>query len=263
MNNRTFLILSSLVGLFFAFSTNAKEGTPMKKETLRDSNVFVVKEDWIACYKDKNGTPSDDIVEVFYSGDSIYPQHWQHRDPYSEYENRLYLWVKYNNTPSVGCFVEATTASISAVINTSIENSTAIDTSSTGNSTSIDSVSADNIENTPSTNNAADENAPSNNGTPVENVPLVNSASTENPPPVESNTDESLKIYCVAPGTTATRRLETIYKNYPSKLPCKVVYFREDGKTQIIADAKRTEGFCEEKRDEFLEKLKGWGWQCK
>ena len=55
MNNRTFLILSSLVGLFFAFSANAKAGTPITKETLRDSDVFVVKEDWIACYKDKNG----------------------------------------------------------------------------------------------------------------------------------------------------------------------------------------------------------------
>lgn len=260
MNIRTFLILSSLVGLFSTFPADAEEGTPIAKENLINSSEFVVKENWIACYKDNNGTPSDKIVEVFYKGTYIYPQYWQDRVPYSEYENRLYLWVKYNNTPAAGCFVEATTANISAVNNASFEYSAPIDTSSTEKSASIDNVSADNIENTLPTNNEADGNSSSDNAPPVGNTPRVSSASTKNSSPIK---DESLKIICVAPGTTATRRLETIYENYPSKLPCKVIYFREDGETQIIADAKKTEGFCTRKRDDLLKKLKDWGWQCK
>jgi len=268
MNNRTFLILASFIGLLFVFSAKAEEGVAsMTKETLRDASEFVVKEDWIACYKDKNGTPSDDIVEIFYSGDSVFPQHWQHWAPYTEHESKLYLWVKYNDTPAVGCFVEATTESISAVKTTSTENSAPIDTASaesTENTPPANIASTDNAENAApaNTDTAPAENSPPENDTQIENVPLVDSASTENTPPLDGNADESLKVNCVAPGTTATRQLETSYENHPSTLPCKVVYFREDGTTQVIAEAKATEGYCTEKRNEFLEKLKGWGWQC-
>jgi len=265
MNNRTFLILVSFIGLFFVFSAKAaEEVASMTKETLRDSTEFVVKEDWIACYKDKNGTPSDDIVEIFYSGDSISPQHWQHWAPYTEYENKLYLWVKYNDTPAVGCFVEATTESISAVKTASTKNSAPIDTASAENTENAPPASIASAENAAPVNpdTAPAKNSSSENDTQIKNVPLVNSASTENTTPQKGNEDESLKVNCVAPGTTATRRLETSYENHPSTLPCKVVYFREDGTTQIIAEAKATEGYCTEKRNEFVEKLKGWGWQC-
>ncbi len=253
MNNRTLLILTSLIGLFFAFSAAAEEEeASMTKATLMNSNEFVVKEDWIACYQDKNGYPSDNIVEIFYNGDTIFPQQWQHWAPFTEYENQLYLWVKYNDTPAVGCFVEATAKNISAV-----------KTASTENSAPMGTTPAKKTENTPpAVETASAEKSPSENGTPIKNVPLVNSAANKDTPPLERNADESLKINCVAQGSTATRQLETSYANYPSKLPCKVVYFREDGTTQVIAEAKSTEGYCTEKRNAFLEKLKGWGWRC-
>jgi len=252
MNKRSFLFLLSFIGLFFVISAEAEDKTFLTKSTLRDSTEFVVKEDWIACYKDKNGTPSDDIVEIFYNGDSIFPQHWQHWAPYTEHQNKLYLWVKYNDTPAVGCFVEATTENISVTKKASAENIAPSDTAAASNS-----------ENTPPAKIASSEKQPSESGTPIESVPLVNSASTKTSPPLKGDVDKALKIQCIAPGTTAIRRLETSYDDFPATLPCKVVYFREDGKTQIIAEAKATEGYCVEKRNEFLEKLKGWGWQCK
>ncbi len=255
MNNRSFLFLTPLIGLCFICSANAGAATPMTKETLRDSSEFVVKEDWIACYKDKNGAPTDDIVEIFYSGDHIVPQQWQHWAPYTEYDNQLYLWVKYNDTPAVGCFVEATSDSLSAVETASIGNATSNDN---------DTATTKNTEETPPVKTTTAKNKTPENGTPIKNVPLVSSASTKTPtaPAPASKLDKDLKINCVAPGTTATRRLETSYEKYPSELPCKVVYFREDGKTQLIAEAKATPGYCTEKRNEFLDKLKGWGWQC-
>ena len=259
MNNHTFLILSSLIGLFFVFSANAEEDIPITKEILRNSNKFIVQKHWIACYKGKSNIPSNDIVEVFYRGNHLYPQHRKNQLPYTEYKNKLYLRVKYNDTPTAGCFVEATSANISTVKAASVENIAPKDSSSAP----ITSLPANDIEKTLPTNNGADANTPSDDGTSLENVPPVNNAATENPSPVENNADDSLIINCVAPGTKATRRLETSYENSPSKLPCKVVYFREDGKTQIIAEAKYTKGYCAEKREQFLKKLKSWGWQCK
>ena len=262
MNKRSFLFLLSFIGLFFVISAEAEDKTFLTKSTLRDSTEFVVKEDWIACYKDKNGTPSDDIVEIFYSGDSIFPQHWQHWAPYTEHQNQLYLWVKYNDTPAVGCFIEATTENISVTKTASAENTVPTDTAAANNSENTPPAKTASVENTAPSEISSPENQPSESGTPIESVPLVNSASTKTSPP-KGDVDKELKIQCVAPGTTAIRRLETSYDNFPATLPCKVVYFREDGKTQVIAEAKATEGYCVEKRNEFLERLKGWGWQCK
>ena len=278
MNKRSFLFLLSFIGLFFVISAEAEDKTFLAKSALIDSTEFVVKEDWIACYKDKNGTPSDDIVEIFYSGDSIFPQHWQHWAPYTEHQNQLYLWVKYNDTPAVGCFVEATTENISVTKTASAENIAPADTAAAinnsentppANSASVENTApADTAtesipENAPPSEIASSENQSSESGTPIESVPLVNSASTKTSPSLGGNVDKALKIKCAAPGTTAIRRLETSYDNFPATLPCKVVYYREDGKTQVIAEAKATEGYCVEKRNEFIERLKGWGWQCK
>ena len=263
MNKRSFLFLLSFIGLFFVISAAAEGKTFLTKSTLRDSTEFVVKEDWIACYKDKNGAPSDDIVEIFYSGDSIFPQHWQHWAPYTEHQNQLYLWVKYNDTPAVGCFVEATTENISAKKAAVPENIVSTDTTAASNSENTPPTKTASVEDTAPAEVVSPKSQPSKSGTAIENVPLVNSASTKTSPPLDDNVDKALKIQCVAPGTTAMRRLETSYENFPATLPCKVVYFREDGRTQIIAEAKATEGYCVEKRNEFLEKLKGWGWRCK
>ncbi len=248
MHSRMFVILGSLVGLFFIFSASTEQVIPMTKDSLEDASEFAVIEDWIACYQDKHGTPGEAIVAVFYNGDRIYPQHSQQRLPYREYENRLYLWVKYNHKADQGCFVEATGAHLSAVKSLAAESSTAIDLPTTENTTLID--------------NGASENTVSNNNQSDESVPPLNSSAAENIPALDNKSEKLTTIHCVTPGSAATRRLETSFPDYPAKLPCKVIYYREDGKTQVIADAKHSEGYCAQKREAFLEKLQAWGWQC-
>jgi len=254
MINRAFFVIYILTGAIFTLSVGAKEEAYLTKSTIKNSTEFIVQEDWIACYKDRNGTPNDDIVEIFYNGDIIYPQQWEHWAPYTEHKNKFYLWVKYNDTPAVGCFVEATTKNISPV--------TAEQKQPSSNRASTNSKKPTKTASTES--GKSDKSDKPTKSTSIESTPLVNSAATNNTaPPPNSSVNEALKINCVAAGTDGTRRLETYYDKFPSKLPCRVVYYREDGKTQLIAEAKQTPGYCAEKREEFLVKLKGWGWQCK
>lgn len=243
MNKRTFLTLSACIGVLWMFPVSAEEGKSIAKASLRDAQEFIVIADWIACYENNNGIPGENIAEVFYRDEQLQRQQ---RD-YREDENRAYLRVKSNVVPDQGCFIEATTATISAV------KTVTVDSSATENT-----VPADNIETPEPSNNTVDENSVAANDPAIDE----NYIALKEPAVLENNNAKSFTISCTAPGSSAVRQLKTSFVNAPSTLPCKVVYYREDGKTQVIADAKYTSGYCAEKRNAFLERLKGWGWQC-
>jgi hypothetical protein len=62
-----------------------------------------------------------------------------------------------------------------------------------------------------------------------------------------------------------TRILETTYAGEPGEPPCEVHYKKtveQPGQDQILWDAKHAKGYCEIKQQEFVEKLKGMGWDC-
>lgn len=55
----------------------------------------------------------------------------------------------------------------------------------------------------------------------------------------------------------------TITINYPTTepTPCSVNY-QKDGASQTLWEAQNSEGYCEEKANAFVEKQRGWGWEC-
>ena len=55
-----------------------------------------------------------------------------------------------------------------------------------------------------------------------------------------------------------------IHVSYPisgSTVPCEVVYEKDTGR-QVLWSAQNEEGYCETKAAAFVEKQKGWGWDC-
>jgi len=57
-----------------------------------------------------------------------------------------------------------------------------------------------------------------------------------------------------------TRIIEVVYTG-EGAVPCEVRYSKEEG-TQTLWNANNAEGYCEEKATAFVEKQKGWGWNC-
>lgn len=56
------------------------------------------------------------------------------------------------------------------------------------------------------------------------------------------------------------RKIEVFYLE-TGKVPCEVRYTK-GGETQVLWSAQAEEGYCEAKAAEFVEKQKGWGWEC-
>ena len=56
------------------------------------------------------------------------------------------------------------------------------------------------------------------------------------------------------------RIIEVVYSG-ENNVPCSVQYTKEEG-TQTLWSAANTEGYCESKAADFVEKQKGWGWSC-
>ena len=61
---------------------------------------------------------------------------------------------------------------------------------------------------------------------------------------------------------TLERHLSITYTNEGMAVPCQVSYVKEDGSSKVLWDAKNAEGYCEQKAGEFVEKQRGWGWDC-
>jgi len=57
-------------------------------------------------------------------------------------------------------------------------------------------------------------------------------------------------------------RIITIaYHDQEAKIPCEVKY-QKDGMTETLWSAQNEVGYCESKVEAFLEKQRGWGWDC-
>lgn len=56
------------------------------------------------------------------------------------------------------------------------------------------------------------------------------------------------------------RIIEIVYPEM-TVTPCEVRYIK-NGNTQVLWSANAELGYCESKADAFIEKQRGWGWQC-
>ncbi|MCW8875459.1 MAG: hypothetical protein OQJ89_05240 [Kangiellaceae bacterium] len=59
---------------------------------------------------------------------------------------------------------------------------------------------------------------------------------------------------------TFERKVEVVYPQ-GGETPCEVQYTKE-GKMNVVWYAEAEIGYCEDKASTFIEKLKGWGWNC-
>lgn len=60
-----------------------------------------------------------------------------------------------------------------------------------------------------------------------------------------------------------TRTIDIVYSNPGQPVPCEVLYDKpQEGGVQTIYRANNEAGYCEEKTAAFVEKLRGFGWQC-
>jgi len=57
------------------------------------------------------------------------------------------------------------------------------------------------------------------------------------------------------------RVITIVYQDQEAKVPCEV-HYTKDGATETLWSAQGQVGYCEEKVAAFLEKQRGWGWEC-
>lgn len=57
-----------------------------------------------------------------------------------------------------------------------------------------------------------------------------------------------------------TRIIEVVYTG-EGVVPCEVKYTKAEG-TKTLWSASNRAGFCEKKAEDFIEKQRGWGWEC-
>ena len=57
------------------------------------------------------------------------------------------------------------------------------------------------------------------------------------------------------------RIITIVYQDQAAKVPCEVQYQKGDV-TETLWRAQNEAGYCEEKVAAFLEKQRGWGWDC-
>lgn len=57
------------------------------------------------------------------------------------------------------------------------------------------------------------------------------------------------------------RTIRVVYQDQETKVPCEVQY-QKDGATETLWSAQNEVDYCEEKAKAFVEKQRGWGWNC-
>ncbi len=57
-----------------------------------------------------------------------------------------------------------------------------------------------------------------------------------------------------------TRVIEVVYPQ-GGLVPCDVVYTKDNG-ASVLWSAQNESGFCEQKAEAFVQKQRGWGWNC-
>jgi len=60
---------------------------------------------------------------------------------------------------------------------------------------------------------------------------------------------------------TQVRQIQVVYESASAKVPCEVTYDKGQGATSLW-QAQNQEGYCEEQAAAFVEKQRGWGWDC-
>ncbi len=56
------------------------------------------------------------------------------------------------------------------------------------------------------------------------------------------------------------RRIEVVYLG-TGTAPCEVRYTK-NGNTEVLWSAQAEEGYCDARAVDFVEKQRGWGWEC-
>jgi hypothetical protein len=57
------------------------------------------------------------------------------------------------------------------------------------------------------------------------------------------------------------RTIKVVYESADSQIPCQVIYEKDSG-TQTLWSSQSEPGYCESKAESFVEKQRGWGWDC-
>jgi hypothetical protein len=57
------------------------------------------------------------------------------------------------------------------------------------------------------------------------------------------------------------RTVRVVYESADSQIPCRVVYEKAAG-NQTLWSSLNEVGYCEGKAESFVEKQRGWGWDC-
>ena len=57
------------------------------------------------------------------------------------------------------------------------------------------------------------------------------------------------------------RKISVVYQSEGQQVPCEVTY-EKDGGSESLWRAENTAGYCEEKAEMFVERQRGWGWEC-
>ena len=60
----------------------------------------------------------------------------------------------------------------------------------------------------------------------------------------------------------AERTIMVSYSVPGQEVPCEVIYTKEGGTSESLWQAQNEMGYCEEKAKQFIEQLRGWGWDC-
>lgn len=102
---------------------------------------------------------------------------------------------------------------------------------------------------------AQDNEAPAT----TESAMVADGAPMKNEPEVNVNT----KYSCSLNGLI--RRIEINYTTENSTVPCDVNYYKDSeapNEVNTLWSAQNLTGYCEQKVDEFVGKLRSWGWKC-
>ncbi|RRJ82753.1 hypothetical protein D0544_12930 [Aestuariirhabdus litorea] len=57
------------------------------------------------------------------------------------------------------------------------------------------------------------------------------------------------------------RIISVVYQSPEESVPCEVVY-QKDGEVQKLWNADSEQGYCERNAEAFVDRQRGWGWEC-
>jgi len=104
---------------------------------------------------------------------------------------------------------------------------------------------------------SSEENTQGTEALPAESAQVAETASAS------ANKTLSTRYQCELQGLT--RRVEVDYESSESSIPCSVNYYKDTeapGELNTLWTATNIDGYCEDKAEGFVAKLKSWGWSC-